>query len=263
MVIVRSSFPFLQLAHQASVHRLLFPPQLLHQAASVPTDLVAAPASLSVKAQHSVTAVALRGSAALPLVIVKPAVKRPLVRAQKPVCLLTGHVEAPTNTSARDLDTEIAAVPADTVDRLLATALQGARLSLGPVRPPISRRMGLAEEPRVICAKALPSEIAVANLVIVVLLPHTVLPAARQRLAHALRLTSHLMARVAGRRSTSARAPATVIAAVLADIVANPQIIAVQAVNLVSVPALRWSRPQRHLSQLGFRRMAVVVEQRD
>lgn len=240
MATARSLFlPLPQRAFQAPVQPSLFPLQPLPQAASALTDPAAAPTSSSAKAHHLATAVALRDSAARPLATVKRAARLPSARAQTPVCLLTGRVAALKNTNARDLGTAIAAVLQVTVVQPPVTAPQGVRLDSGPAHLPTFRQMGLAEERKGMCAKAPPSVTAVAHLATVARLPDIALRVARQRSAHALLLTSHLMARVAEQRSTSVKAPALAIVAVPADTVESQPIIVAQAVNLVSVRAPR------------------------
>lgn len=95
-------------------------------------DPAAASTSTSVKAQHLAIAIALRDSAARPLVTVKQAARLLSAHTQILACLLKGHVEALASTNARNLDLEIVAVLRATVVQLPITALRGARLGLGP-----------------------------------------------------------------------------------------------------------------------------------
>lgn len=235
---VLSSFPLLQWPAK-SAQRLLFHPQLPHPEVSALTGLAVAPTSTFVKVQHLATAVALRGSAARPLVTVKRVARLHSARVPTPAYHQTEHAEGPTNTNAKDLVLATAVALRATADRLPVTALPDARLHSEPAHLPMSRQTGPVEGQRVMSAKVLNLVTAVARLDTVARLVHTALLAASQHSVHAPLLTSHQMAHAAAQRSTSAKVQATVIAAVLQDTVGSLRTTAARAVSRGSAHALR------------------------
>ncbi len=226
-----SSLLLPQWAFQALAQPLLFHPQLQHPAASAQMDPAVVPTSISAKAPHLETAVALRGSAARPLLTVKRDAKHRSARALTPAFHPTEHAEVPTSTSARDPGLAIAAARRATVVQLPVTAQPDAKLDSEPARLPTSRQMGHAEGQKVSSARTQGLVTAVVHPATVAQPLHIVLQAARRRLVHVLQLISHPMAHVAAQRSTSAKAQAMAIVAVFLVTAESLQTTVEQVVN--------------------------------